>query len=124
MRPQALRFCARGAVTKPWSASADGVSDVARCQMPVMFLDIRVSAWPRFSATIVAAKTIEETAEAEPGPTLRGQLAVASPSFDPAAPRVALLDALGMNTTVVISPRRADHQQHPQQLAHSSIFKQ
>ena len=74
--------------------------------------------------TIVVAKTIEETAEAEPGPTLRGQLAVASPSFDPAAPRVALLDALGMNTTVVISPRRADHQQHPQQLAHSSIFKQ
>ena len=26
-------------ITKPWSASADGVSDVARCQMPVMFLD-------------------------------------------------------------------------------------
>jgi hypothetical protein len=25
--------------TKPWSASADGVSDVARRQMPVMFLD-------------------------------------------------------------------------------------
>ena len=41
-----------------------------------------------------------------------------------AAPRVALLDALGMDATVVISPRRADHQQHPQQLAHSCIFKQ
>src|SRR6478672_9626609 len=26
-------------ITKPWSASADGVSDVARWQMPVMFLD-------------------------------------------------------------------------------------
>jgi hypothetical protein len=29
--------------------------------------------------TIVAAKTIEETVEAEPGPTLRGQLAMVSP---------------------------------------------
>ena len=36
-------------ITKPWSA--DGVSDVARCQMPVMFSTIRVSAWPRFLAT-------------------------------------------------------------------------
>jgi hypothetical protein len=31
------------------------------------------------ATTIAAAKTIEETAEAEPGPTLRGQRAVASP---------------------------------------------
>jgi hypothetical protein len=35
------------------------------------------------ATTIVAAKTIEETAEAEPGPTLRGQLAVASPVVRP-----------------------------------------
>ena len=35
--------------------------------------------------TIVAAKTIEETAEAEPGPTLRGQLAVASPVVRPSS---------------------------------------
>ena len=37
------------------------------------------------ATTVVAAKTIEETAEAEPGPTLRGQLAVASPVVPPSS---------------------------------------
>jgi len=45
------------------------------------------------ATTIVAAKTIEETAEAEPGPTLRGQLAVASPVVLP-------------NSAACCSPRR------------------
>ena len=37
------------------------------------------------ATTIVAAKTIEETAEAEPEPTLRGQLAVALPVVPPSS---------------------------------------
>jgi hypothetical protein len=74
--------------------------------------------------TVVAAKTIEETAEAELGPTLRGQLVVASPVVLPNSAACCSPRRIGMDATVVISPRRADHQQHPQQLAHSCIFKQ
>jgi len=42
------------------------------------------------ATAIVAAKTIEETAEAEPGPTLRGQMAVASPGRSTQQRRVLL----------------------------------